>query len=232
MRRGRVTASELLEELASDPRYLERQRRLRDEEEKNRRAYLSAAAGLLADLQKAGYRARTLAELRANGDPLAVPILSSWMTRVDYVPLKLDIVHTLGSKWARPHAARPLIDEFRRISTQTGPDADQIRFAIGDSLERVADDSVAQDLFALARDRSHGSTRGLIVAALGNLKRQRARALSTLLELLSDDDVALYALLGLGKLRDASARPHVERFLKHPDESTRREAKKTMAKLR
>ncbi len=41
----------------------------------------------------------------------------------------------------------------------------------------------------------------MIVMAVGNLKRDRVRALAALRELLSDETVVMYALMGLRKLR-------------------------------
>jgi hypothetical protein len=228
----RLTADELMTQLESDPQYIERQRRLQATQEARQRAYQDAASGLFRDLQSAGYKVTTLDELRRRGDMLAVPILAGWMKRIGYLPLKQDVIRTLGSKWARPVASRALIDEFHRYMPETDPTGSDIRFTIGDSLERVADDDVADDLIAIAEDQTHGSQRGLIVAALGNLKQHRARVLPILVSLLNDPTVALYAIMGLGKLKDRSARTHIERFADHPDESVRREAKKTLAKLK
>lgn len=54
---------------------------------------------------------------------------------------------------------------------------------------------------------------------------------SVLLALLDDEDVAAYAVMGLGKLKAREARPAVERFLDHPESWVRKEAKRALAKL-
>jgi hypothetical protein len=62
--------------------------------------------------------------------------------------------------------------------------------------KRVADESVVEDLIEIATDARHGSHRGLVVAALGNMAKARDRVLPVLLALLDDEDVAGYAVMG------------------------------------
>ncbi|MCB1031384.1 MAG: hypothetical protein KDA95_08585, partial [Acidimicrobiales bacterium] len=71
------TAGELLDELEQKPEHQERQRQWKLQEDENRRRYGQAAAGLLADLEAAGFSVATLAELRQRGvgDRRAVPVL-------------------------------------------------------------------------------------------------------------------------------------------------------------
>jgi hypothetical protein len=156
--------------------------------------------------------------------PAAVPILLRWLPKVTERSVKEDIIRTLSVPWARPAAIQPLIAEFRG----TTPD-DGIGWVIGNALEVVADDSVFDDIVELANDRSYGRSREMVVAALGNMKSAKAREI--LIDLLDDDEVAGYAVMGLGKLRATEARPKVERFLKHSEDWVRKEAKKALAKM-
>lgn len=232
MGRPRRTADELLAELEQKPEYVARQRERMVEREENRRRYAEAAEGLLADLRQAGFPVATMAELRKRGvgNRRAVPILAKWLPRVDYVPLKKDVIASLGSPWARPEAARPLIDEFRRL--ERGDDeSSRLRWSIGDALERVADESVLDDLISIATDGGQGRARQLIVTALGNMVKARQRVVPLLLQLLEDEGVAPYAVMGLGKLRASEAREAVERFREHPQAWVRKEAKKALSRL-
>ncbi len=227
------TADELMAELEQKPEFVERQQQKMDEREENRRRYREAAAGLLGDLETAGFAVQTLAQLRQRGvgDGRAVPVLVNWLPRITYLPLKRDLIATLGSPWARPAAARPLIEEFNRVDPAEDTADTSVRWSIGDALERVADESVVDDLVKIATDTRHGRHRALVVTALGNMSRARDRVLPVLLASLDDDDVAAYAVMGLGKLKAAEARPAVERFLDHPESWVRKEAKKALAKL-
>ena len=47
-------------------------------------------------------------------------------------------------------SARPLLEEFRRIEPAADPPPASIRWAIGDTFERVADVSVLDDLIEIA----------------------------------------------------------------------------------
>lgn len=229
----RRTADELMAELEQKPEFVEGQRLRMAEREENRRRYAEAAAGLLADLEAAGFPVETLSQLRQRGvgRRAAVPVLVKWLSEIDYLPLKRDLIATLGSPWARQVSARPLIDEFRRVDP-AGDTADtSVRWSIGDALERVADESVLDDLIEIATEASHGHHRALVVGALGNMGKARDRVLPILLALLDDDVVAPYAVIGLGKLRAPEARAAVERFVDHPESWVRKEAKKALAKL-
>lgn len=227
------TADELMAELEQKPEFVDRERQRMAEREENRRRYAEAAAGLLADLESAGFEVDTLAKLRRRGvgDKRALPVLVKWLPEIDYLPLKRDLIATLGSPWARPASARPLVEEFRRADPAADTAATSLRWSIGDALERVADESVLGDLIEMATDASHGHHRALVVTALGNMGQARERVLPVLLALLDDDVVAPYAVMGLGKLKAPEARAAVRRFLEHPESWVRKEAKKALAKL-
>ncbi|MDQ4044637.1 MAG: HEAT repeat domain-containing protein [Chloroflexota bacterium] len=229
----RKTADELLAELEQKPEFVERQRERMAEREENRRRYAAAAAGLLADLEAAGFSVETLAQLRQRGvgNRGAVSVLVKWLPAVEYLPLKRDLIATLGSPWARPDAARPLVDEFRRVDPREDTADTSVRWSIGDALARVADESVLDDLIEIATDATHGHHRALVLIALGNMGKSRDRVLPVLLAQLDDDVVAPYAVMGLGKLKAPEARAAVERFVDHPESWVRNEAKKALAKL-
>lgn len=232
-RRDWKSADDLLSELEQQPEFADRQRRRMEERQQNRDRYAEAAAGLLRDLDAAGYPVETLAELRGGtrGDRRLVPVLARWLPEVGYLPLKRDLIATLGCAWARPTAAGPLVEEFRRIDPAEDSAGTSVRWTIGDALERVADESVVDDLVALATDTSHGHHRALVVTALGNMRKEKDKVLPVLLGLLDDPDVAPYAVMGLGKLKAPEARPELERFLGHPEQWVRKEAKRALAKL-
>lgn len=234
-RRGesRKTADELLAELGQKPEFVERQRQRMAQREENRRRYAEAAAGLVSDLKNAGISVETLAQLRQRGvgDRQAVPLLVKWLPLMDYLPVKRDIIATLGNASARPAAARPLVDEFRRIDPIEDSADMSLRWSIGDALERVADESVLDDLLQIATDTRHGRHRALVVAALGNMVKARDRVVPVLLDLLNNDDVAGYAVMALGKLKARGVRSAIEPFLDHREAWVRKEAKKALARL-
>jgi len=67
------------------------------------------------------------------------------------------------------------------------------QWAIGNALWIVADDSVFEDIAALAADPKHGKAREMVVVALGNM--QNPEAVEVLRRLLRDDQVAGHAVM-------------------------------------
>lgn len=191
--------------------------------------YNEAIAPVLADLSKAGFDVDFVAQLEQKRLDYrsVIPLLLTWLPRIENRKAKMDIVRALAVKWARPVAARPLIEEFRRAAS-AGGDLN-LQWTMGDALTYVADESVFEDLVDLALDRRHGRAREMIAVALGNMRDPRA--VDVLIELLSDEEVAGHAIIGLGKLKAKKARPHVEPFLSHPKAWVRQEAKRAIAKI-
>jgi hypothetical protein len=215
--------------IASDPTFLGR---LGAYEERVRR-FDDDAAPVLADLWAAGVQVDELNELRKPGAPLraAVPVLARWLPSLEYPPVKHDVVMTLGHAKGDAQAARALLAEFRRIDPATDTDVTTgLRAAIGSALAMCATDEVADDLIELAADRHHGQHRLFVVLALGNMKKRRARAVSTLVELLEDDDVADCAVRALVRLHAHEVRDHVEAMRDHANPAVRAEVRAALKK--
>ena len=223
-----VSAAELMAQLQRDPKYQEREQ----EKERARLARIAvnreAAAPIVQELVAAGFAVNTVADLHNKrlDYPAAIPILLAWLPKVQNLDVKQDIVRCLSVPYAKPLAAGPLIDEFRRAedASPTG-----LRWVIGNALEVVADDAVLDGMMELARDRRYGKAREMLVAGLGNMSDERVIPL--LLDLLKDDEVSGHAIMALGKLKPRAARSHVEPFLKHPNAWVRKEAQKTIEKI-
>jgi HEAT repeat protein len=226
-RRKAMSAAEYLAERIKDPEFLARQGHLEETEQANRITYQQAASPVLQDLTAAGFRVRTVGELRRVGAEYAaaVPILVRWLPAVDDRYVKEDIVRTLSVPWAKA-AAQALLQEFQRL-----PDEDGIglRWAIANALSVVADEDDFDEVAALAVDPTQGRAREMLVAALGNVHSDRAFEL--LRRLLDDDAVAGCAVMGLGNLGDPRAKPLVEPFINHPKKWVRDEAQKALKKL-
>ncbi len=147
----------------------------------------------------------------------------NWLPKVDNQDVKEAIIRALSVPWAKgTKAVGLLLDEF-------GKGDPLLRWAVGNALSVVADDSVFEDIVHLVTDRRHGKAREMLAVALGNMKDPRA--VDVLIELLEDDEVAGHALIALRKLKAEKARPHIERFLNHPKTWVRNEAKKALEKL-
>jgi HEAT repeat protein len=134
----------------------------------------------------------------------AAPVLVDWLPRVKTALVKERIVRSLtAEKAASPLALEPLVAEFRRA------DDPGVKWAIGNALATLADDSIADDLVELARDRRHGRSREMLMDALARTKDERA--LDALVELVDDDHVAGHAISALRRLGPKSSLPYLER---------------------
>jgi hypothetical protein len=89
--------------------------------------------------------------------------------------------------------------------------------------------SILEHIVHLATDASHGHTRFVLCEALRVSDPDRAA--QHLIALIEDPDVGAYAMVELGRLRYAPARPLIENFLDHPIDWVRREAKKALRRL-
>jgi HEAT repeat protein len=226
-RRSSVTAGDLLADLEQDPEYQRRQVEVQRQQQQNIEEYLTAAAPVLQDLAQAGVHVDRISadQLIQQDYKAAIPILLRWLQRVDNLRIKEAIVRSLSVPWAKPTAAPALVDAFR----QAPDDPPGLKQAIGNALSIVADDSVFQDIVALARDKRHGQARVMVVEALANMRDPRA--VDVLCELLADEEVAAHAVVTLGKLKAARARPQIEPFLNHSEGWVRKEAKRALAKI-
>lgn len=189
--------------------------------------YREAAAPLLAELAAAGFDVASVTALRRQGAEWrgAIPILLAWLPRVGNADVKEDIVRALSVPFAKPAAAPALVAEFRRAD----PAQEALRWAIGNALEVVADDSVLDDVVEIVRDRRNGTSREMFAVALGNMRGPRV--VDVLIGLLDDPEVAGHAIMGLGKLGARPARGEVERFLDHPKSWIRKAARKAIGKI-
>ncbi len=189
---------------------------------------IRVARPIMEELRQLGFAVESIADLynlrldyRA-----AIPVLLKWLPRIDNPDVKETIVRALTVRWARPTAAGALVEEFRRAHDPTGSG---LRWAIGNALEVVADESVFEDLVEFVRDKRYGPTREMVAMALGRMKDPRA--VDVLIEALGDEEIAGHAIAGLARLKAERAAPHIEPFLHHPNARIRREAKGALARI-
>jgi hypothetical protein len=179
------------------------------------------------DLRSIGYVIDSLDQLRQSSMRYrtAIPVLLKWLLRISAADVKESIVRTLSVPWARPEAIQPLIDEFRAAPLED----DGLKWAIGNALWVIGDDSVFDQLVELIRDRRHGTARQMIV--MGMEKMKNPMAVDVLLEVLPDDQVTGHAIIALGKLRARRARSAIEPYCNSSRAWIRQEAKKALERI-
>jgi hypothetical protein len=186
---------------------------------------------LLQDLASAGFVVDSVSELRASGTRYrdAIPVLVRWLPRVGSPAEKEQIVRALSVPWARVGAIGPLIEEFRAPPVPGEPRRELLRWAVGNALEVLWDDTRFDDLVELARDQRFGKAREMVVLGLGRSARPEAGEI--LIELLDDPVVNGHAVKALGKLRVPQARNGLERMVGDSRSWVRKEAQRALSKL-
>ena len=104
-----------------------------------------------------------------------------------------------------------------------------LRCVIGNALEVVGNDSVFDDLAALAEDRRYGRAREMIV--LGLRKFKRPEAIDILIRLSDDPDVYGPAVAALAKMKAPAARKVFEAKVGDERAWIRKEARKGLERL-
>ncbi len=124
----------------------------------------------------------------------------------------------------QPPTVQGLIQEFLSL-----PADENLKWAIGLALSTVADDDDFEQVVEIAQDQQHGTARQMVVTALGKMRNERA--VDVLIGLLTDQEVAEYAIIALGRLGAVKARPHIQPFLAHPSPLVRIRSAQALASI-
>jgi len=208
--------------VSTDPMLNEEGRELRLSQIENTRVivaeFAKAAAPLFVELNNAGCSILELEALRAgpppNRDEISA-ILSAWLPRVSYDPLKREIIAVLAQPWTRPASVRALLMELDSIDPDDDRGSDSIRARLADALDRVlveADGSeeIVRSLVAKSLDERQGPARMFIITALGKFHTYAHISVPPLLSLLADDELDWAAATALAKLKWQTARAPIE----------------------
>jgi hypothetical protein len=193
---------------------------------------------LVAELAEVGVRVRDVWDLVNTSAryPDAIPVLLRWLDRVEEVPAEIEakaklregLVRAVSVSYARPAAARPVIAQFSRVADPSGLG---IGWVLGNALRTVADESVADELAALLRDRRLGRAREQIFEAVPRIAKARPDIVPLVRSLLDDETVRAFVIAALGQVRDTESRDQIARYLDSEHVLTRRNAKTAVRRL-
>lgn len=183
---GWMTAEEHAKQLERDPEYLRR----RAEQEKvmaERKAYLSEAASpILADLASAGIITDDVWKIRTEKkeNAKAIPILLDHLQRSYPSIIRAGIAQRLAVRATRKIGWKILVDEYRKTDISDN----HVKQSIASALAGASDDSVIDDLIGLAKDKSQGNSRVLLLRGIRRSRRPEAR--QAIEDLANDPDLA------------------------------------------
>jgi HEAT repeat protein len=141
----------------------------------------------------------------------ARPVLLEWLPRAEYPAVKEAIARRLAETGRSSSTAQALLHEYRSSSDEN------VRWALADSLVRVAPSTDLPEIVELAADRNGGRGRQMLVYALWRVPSDRSR--EVILELLDDPEVAPHAMFSLRRaFGNHEARRRLEPLVGHPSE--------------
>lgn len=183
---------------------------------------------LIRDLNDLGFPIHRVSDLynQKYNYKSAVPRLIAALEEDEEKAHREEIVRSISVRWAKPKAAKPLIEAFLHANDERELG---IRWVIGNALAVVADDSVFDDLVRLLRDRNYGRSREMLALALSGMKDSRADAV--LISLLQDEVLAGHALMAINKRGMKLDSSLLEKLRNDPRAWVRKEAEKNPRKV-
>jgi HEAT repeats len=226
-----VTAAELMSKLNQDADFVRRREERAKHFEALEESYARAERPLVEALNDVAVPVKSVWDLvnTPKTHPQAISILVAHLAHPYPFRIREGIARALTVRNVGDAAFAALVSEFRKLPDSTEAAQHGFKWALGNAISVAADRDRFEEVVGLIRDKRHGTTRDMMTLRLPALDRERA--VDVLVELLADDEVAVYALKALAKLKARKARSRVENLLNNADPKIRSEALKTLAKV-
>ena len=191
-RRALITAAELTDKLQANPDFLARQREREQAFAERVARNRAEEAPLLLELRSVGLEIQALSDLvntSAKYDA-AIPILLRHLLLPYSDSMREFIARSLAVPEAR-QAWPTLIAEYRKASMGVGDNGFRLgaKDGLACALSAAATEAMMEELVALAKDRTNGSSRLLLLSALKKSKSSIVK--QALEELASDPDLKM-----------------------------------------
>ncbi len=181
-------------------------------------------------LKAAGVEVKSVYDLvnSKNSYPEAISVLLEMLNRVKSDRMIEGIARALTVREATGIALNPLVELFRNYTPLT-PSQEATKWAIGNAISEIADDSSFEEILELARDARHGRARQMLPRSLSRMRNPHV--VDLLISFLDEDDLRGQAIWSLGKLRAEKARAAIEGFKNDTNPSIRKEAAKALRRI-
>jgi hypothetical protein len=157
--------------------------------------------------------------------PQGIPILIKFLKMgISDDTLKEGVIRSLAVKEAKGFAGSVLIEEFNR----TPKNKIVLRWVIGSAIEVVITSNEIASVIEIVKDKTNGLSRQMFILALGKLPSKETE--QVLLELLDDEEVVLYAITALTKIKSKRGIRKIKKYLTHSNPLIRKEAQKALKK--
>jgi len=186
---------------------------------------------IVENLSKIGIKVHSIYDLvnTTKSYPEAIPVLLDGLSWIKNNKVKEGVVRALSVPEAKGVANQKLIAEFEAIPSNSTTQEQMLKWTIGSALAVVANRDNRDDLVRIAMCRRHGRSREMIVLALGNLPESSVGKVLT--ALLTDEDVALQAVIAIRKTGYIDALPTLYSMRMHSKPLMRKEVERAIKKL-
>lgn len=152
-----------------------------------------------------------------------IPIILKYLVEASDETDKSWLVRCLGVN-GFTEATDVLIDEYYKASNRSS-----LKWTIGNTLSIILDKNSVDALLKIAQEKEHGTSRQMVIVALGKLRNKKA--IPVLLKLLYDEEVVAHVIWALSYFKDPSLIPFIEPFVNSKRPLVHNEAKKAIKKL-
>lgn len=179
-------------------------------------------------LSKVGIQINNIYDLVNTTQPYsnAIPVLINLLKQgLSDDRVKEGVIRALAVKEAKGKAGKVLIEEYHKTSKEKS----LLRWAIGNTMEMVIDNSDIQEVVDIVKNKENGMSRQMFVIALGKVKSEQAE--QALIASLYEDEIAPFALEALANMKSTKAKGIIDKLLYHSKPLIKKEAQKAKKRI-
>jgi len=143
--------------------------------------------------------------------------------------MKDGIIRAITVKKAKGIAEKKLLEYYNCLTTER--EKELIGWSIGNWFEHLYSESYFDQIMKISANKKNGMSRQMFVLALGKTKNHKSDAEKLLLELTFDKDVALHAIISLGKLKSKKSIKRLTELINDKNKTIKKEANKALNKI-
>jgi len=143
--------------------------------------------------------------------------------------IKDGIIRAVTVRKAKGIAETKLLEYYNSLKTEK--EKELIGWSVGNWFEYLYSDSYFEQIKEISTDKNNGMSRQMFVLALGKTKKHKSESEKLLLELTFDNQVALHAVIALGKLKLSNSIERLTELTTDKNKTIKKEAIKALKKI-
>ncbi|MCL8009553.1 HEAT repeat domain-containing protein [Gelidibacter japonicus] len=143
--------------------------------------------------------------------------------------IKDGIIRAVTVRKAKGIAEEKLLEYYQGLKTEK--EKELIGWSVGNWFEYLYSDSYFDQIKKISADKNNGISRQMFVLALGKTKKHKAESEKLLLELTFENQVALHAVIALGKLKLSNSIERLTELTTDKNKNIKKEAIKALKKI-